>query len=98
TFLEPTVPTGTWHERVATPSMCTVQAPQRAIPQPYLVPVSPIVSRNTQSKGALDSTSTLEDFPLMARAIMVVLPNSTIRCPPLDQNGVSGLNVPPAIG
>jgi nicotinamidase-related amidase len=38
--LAPTVPTGTWQERVATPSMCTVQAPHWAMPQPYLVPVS----------------------------------------------------------
>src|SRR6202022_3370128 len=31
--------TGTTHDRVATPARCTVQAPQEAIPQPYLVPV-----------------------------------------------------------
>src|SRR5262249_58556593 len=49
--------TGTHHERIATPSMCTVQAPHWAMPQPYLVPVSPIVSRNTHSSGVLGSTS-----------------------------------------
>ena len=49
---------GTWHERVATPSMCTVQAPHWAMPQPYFVPVSPMVSRNTHSKGVSGSTST----------------------------------------
>ena len=42
---------GTWQERVATPSICTVQAPHWATPQPYLVPVMPSVSRNTQSSG-----------------------------------------------
>ena len=53
------MPTGTWQERVATPLMCTVQAPHWAMPQPYLVPVKPIVSRMTQSSGVSDSTSTL---------------------------------------
>ncbi len=57
--LGPTDPTGTWQERVATPLMCTVQAPHWAMPQPYLVPVNPTVSRMTQSSGVSDSTSTL---------------------------------------
>ena len=30
---------GKMHERIATPSTCTVHAPHNAIPQPYLVPV-----------------------------------------------------------
>ena len=42
-FLAPTAFTGTWQERVATPSICTVQAPHWAMPQPYLVPVRPSV-------------------------------------------------------
>ena len=42
--------TGTWHDRVATPSICTVQAPHWAMPQPYLVPVRPSVSRNTHKQ------------------------------------------------
>src|ERR1700729_129805 len=70
-LLAPTEPTGTWHDRVATPFMCTVQAPHWAMPQPYFVPVSPIVSRITQSSGVSDSTSTLYDFPLMERAIIL---------------------------
>ncbi len=41
----------TWHERVAWPSISTVQAPHCAIPQPYLVPVIPSVSRKTHSSG-----------------------------------------------
>src|SRR5580698_6894396 len=69
--LEPTEPTGTWHDRVATPSICTVQAPHWAMPQPYLVPVSPIVSRNTQSNGVSASTSTLWVLPLIESAIML---------------------------
>src|SRR5262245_55497206 len=39
--------TGVVHERTACPSMCTVHAPQTAIPQPYFVPVSPNSSRTT---------------------------------------------------
>jgi hypothetical protein len=32
-------------ERVATPSTCTVQAPQSAMPQPNFVPVMPTAKR-----------------------------------------------------
>ena len=46
-------------ERVAAPSMCTVQAPHSAIPQPNFVPVMPSTSRKTQSSGKSPSTSTL---------------------------------------
>ena len=56
--LPATALTGTEHERIATPSTCTVQAPHCAMPQPYLVPVRPICSRKTQSRGVLGSTST----------------------------------------
>jgi len=31
----------TWHERVASPFMCTVQEPHCPMPQPNLVPVIP---------------------------------------------------------
>ena len=47
------------------PSICTVQAPQSAWPQPYLVPVISSVSRSTQSRGVSGSTSTEYCFPLM---------------------------------
>jgi hypothetical protein len=42
---------------MATPSMCTVQAPHWAMPQPNLVPVKPSVSRSTHSNGVSGSTS-----------------------------------------
>jgi hypothetical protein len=57
-FLPSTALSGTEHERMAIPSTWTVQAPHWAMPQPYLVPVSPIVSRNTQSSGVSGSTLT----------------------------------------
>src|SRR3954462_13855681 len=40
-FLPAAADTGNEQERVGVPSMCTVQAPHWAMPQPYLVPVSP---------------------------------------------------------
>ena len=60
--------TGTEQERIAMPSIWTVQAPHCAMPQPYLVPVKPIVSRNTQSSGVSGSTSTSCVCPLIFRA------------------------------
>jgi hypothetical protein len=51
-------------ERVATPSIWTVQAPQSAIPQPNFVPVIPSTSRSTQSSGVSPSTSTVRSTPL----------------------------------
>src|SRR5882724_7661223 len=57
--------TTTPQERIATPSMWTVQAPHCAMPQPYFVPVRPIFSRIAQSSGVSGSTSTSIDFPLI---------------------------------
>src|SRR5688572_16758319 len=73
-LLPSTAATGITQERVATPSMCTVQAPHWAMPQPYLVPVRPTCSRITHSSGVLGSTSTLVDLPLrVKRAIACLL-------------------------
>src|ERR1700694_1451541 len=47
--------------------MWTVQAPHCAMPQPYLVPVSPTFSRIAQSSGVSSSTSTVIDLPLIVR-------------------------------
>src|SRR5580704_14470343 len=69
-FLPAAALTGNEHERVATPSMCTVQAPHWAIPQPYLVPVRPIHSRNTHSNGVSGSASTSCVWPLMVRLVI----------------------------
>src|SRR5262245_40905074 len=64
---------GIEHERIAMPSTWTVQAPHCTMPQPYLVPVSPIVSRNTHSSGVLGSTSTSWAAPLIVRRAMRLL-------------------------
>src|SRR5688572_26785682 len=58
--------------RVACPSTCTVQAPQSAIPQPNLVPVSPSTSRSTHSSGISGATSTCRDVPFTINVIIAI--------------------------
>ena len=66
--LPATLSTGVMQERVGAPSMCTVHAPHKALPQPNLVPVSPSVSRNTHNKrrvaGDIDILSLTVDREL----------------------------------
>lgn len=63
-FLVSTKPTGDKHERIATPSRCTVQAPHNPLPHPYLVPVRFKTSRKTHSNGVFGSISSSTDFAL----------------------------------
>src|SRR5580765_1510284 len=58
-------PAGVTHDRAGMPSRFTVQAPHRATPQPNLVPVRPITSRSTQSRGMSAGTSTCCFLPLI---------------------------------
>src|SRR5262249_52194180 len=58
---------GVMHERVASPLMCTVQAPHKAIPQPNFVPVMFKVSRRTHKSGICGSTSTVVDLPFSVK-------------------------------
>src|SRR3989454_9033883 len=67
TRLPATAATGSTQVRVATPSRCTVQAPHCAMPQPNLVPVSPSVSRNTQSNGVSGVTFTVTHLPFTVK-------------------------------
>src|SRR6266566_3787238 len=69
TFLPATLEIGVMQERVAWPLICTVQAPQRAMPQPNLVPVISSVSRSTQSRGMSGLTSTDWDLPFNVKLI-----------------------------
>src|SRR3990172_9226489 len=78
-----TVSTGVTQERVAAPSMCTVQAPHWEIPQPYFVPVRPRLSLRTQRRGVEGSTSTSCRLPLTVIAIIAV--------PPLRKDGGDGI-------
>src|SRR5262245_44886723 len=69
TCLPWTCDSAVWHERVALPSMCTVQAPHRPEPQPNLVPVSFRCSRSTHSGGVSGSAVTLTAVPLTVNPI-----------------------------
>src|ERR1700736_6350851 len=69
--------TGATHDRIASPSRWTVQAPHCAMPHPYLVPVRPRFSRKTQSKGVEASTSRFTCCRFKLKEI--------IETPPLDQ-------------
>ena len=62
-----------WQERVAAPSMWTVQAPQSPMPQPYFVPVMLSRSRNAQSKGISGSASMVSCRLLISRANRVIV-------------------------
>ena len=57
---------------VACLSTITVQAPQSAWPQPYLVPVKPVSSRRNHSSGRSGSPSQLCCWPLIFTVIMIV--------------------------
>src|ERR1700741_5262535 len=72
-FLPSTADSGSEHERIATPSTWTVQAPHWAMPHPYLVPVSPSVSRSTHKSGVSGSTSTSRVCPLILRRAILLL-------------------------
>ena len=71
-FLPMASPSCTLQERTGAPSICTVQAPHCAMPQPYFVPVRPRFSRGTQSSGVSASASTSKLFPLTERMAMFV--------------------------
>ena len=59
-----TAASGSTQLRTGAPSMCTVQAPHCATPQPYLVPVRPSCSRSTHSSGVSGSALTSCTRPL----------------------------------
>ena len=54
-------------ERVGWPSTWTAQAEHCPMPQPYLVPVSPSVSRSTHSSGVSGLMSTVRGVPFTVR-------------------------------
>jgi hypothetical protein len=68
--LPTTSPTVMPHERTGRLPISTVQAPHCWIPQPYLVPVRPTVSRIAQSSGVSSSTSTNRFLPLIFNSVI----------------------------
>src|SRR4051812_23776477 len=86
TFLPTTLAALTLQDFVGCPSTWIVHAPHWATPQPYLVPVSPTVSRRTQSKGVSGSTSTWTSLPFMLRAKAILSPPFPVE--PVHTTGV----------
>src|SRR3954469_24785631 len=69
----PTVETGVTHERTATPSMWTVQAPHNPDPQPNFAPLRSRTSRSTHSRGVASSTSTVLVVPFTVKVMLMGL-------------------------
>ena len=67
TALPATADTGVTQERTACPSTMTVQAPQAAMPQPNLVPVSAASSRSAHSSGFSGGASSATGFWLRVK-------------------------------
>jgi len=85
TFLPATLEIAVMQERVASPLMCTVQAPQERHSQPNFVPVMSRVSRNTQSKGMSGLTST--DLGLPFKVKLMAMGTSSSQANILQQLG-----------
>src|SRR2546425_1271902 len=90
-FLPTAALTGITQERIALPSMCTVQAPHCAMPQPYLVPVRPTCSRTAHSRGVLGLTLTSSALPLIVKRAMAFPPGVVVF-------GISAIGPPKASG
>src|SRR5580704_4307932 len=88
TFLPATIATGVWHERIALPSRCTVQAPHMPAPQPYFVPVSLRCSRTTHSSGVSGPASTVAGLLLTVKVIVIT--HSRMRFSQSLYNGFPG--------
>src|SRR5262245_5107759 len=64
-----------WHENARLPSICTMQAPHRPVPQPNLVPVSLRSSRITHNNGVVGGASVDAALPFTVKLMaMVFLP------------------------
>jgi hypothetical protein len=65
-----------WHENARLPSMCTMQAPHRPVPQPNLVPVSLRSSRITHNNGMVGGALLDAALPFTVKLMaMVALPH-----------------------
>src|SRR6202171_2602906 len=76
---DPIDPTANRQDRTGAPSTCTVQAPHCAMPHPNLVPVSPRISRSTQSSGISGGASTFLTSLLIRRLTIGDLVNTSGR-------------------
>src|SRR5262245_37647225 len=65
-----------WHENARLPSICTIQAPHRPVPQPNLVPVSLRSSRITHNNGVVGGALLDAALPFTVKLMaMVALPH-----------------------
>src|SRR3984957_4796179 len=72
----PTDDTCVTQDRTGALFKCTVQAPQKLLPQPNLVPFKSSKSRSTQSNGICGSASTSRALPLIRSVNSEVIPSS----------------------
>ena len=82
TDLPATSPTVTMQDFSALPSTCTVQAPQRPAPHPYLVPVRPAMSRRAHNRTVSSGPSSVRASPLMVTLAIPFPPLQQPRIPP----------------
>ncbi len=69
--LPPICETWVWQENARLPSMWTVQAPHRPVPQPNLVPVSLRSSRSTHSSGVAVGASVDAGLPFTTKLVAI---------------------------
>src|SRR5215472_12214975 len=63
--------TWVWHENARSPSICTMQAPHRPVPQPNLVPVSFSPSRITHNNGVAGGASVDAALPFTVKVVVI---------------------------
>src|SRR5258705_11155409 len=61
-----------WQENARLPSICTMQAPHRPVPQPNLVPVSLRPSRSTHNNGVAGGASVDAPLPFTMKSMAMV--------------------------
>src|SRR5436309_2226375 len=71
TDLPATSDTCVWQENARLPSICTVQAPHRPVPQPNLVPVSLRSSRSTHNSGVAGGASVDAGLPFTTKLVAI---------------------------
>src|ERR1700716_1317559 len=70
--LPPISETCVWQEYARLPSICTMHAPHRPVPQPNLVPVSLRSSRITHNNGAAGGASAKVALPFTVKLVDMV--------------------------
>jgi len=61
-----------WQENARLPSICTMQAPHKPVPQPNLVPVSLRSSRITHNSGVVGGASLDAALPFTVKLMAIV--------------------------